>query len=576
MLSKLHIQNLAVVADVSLSFEPGLNALTGSTGAGKSLILGALNFLLGERVGAQAIRAGEDKAIVEGVFALGGRALDLEGSAVMGGEVMGGELRLRREVHRNGRSYAFIDGRPATMKQVQEISQQIIEPHGQNEQLRLKFPENHVVYLDKFARNEALLDGYQGAAELFRAGDRALREFDTRMALVREKKELLEHRLVEIQRLRVSAGEKQKLEESIRVLEHANEVFESLAEVQNVLYEDEASAVSLVSRAKNRVGRLQGLDAKLDAFVRELEEAEIALKETAANVRAYLDGLQFEPQDLEKKQSRLGVLIDLERRYRMPMDEILAESERWKSELGLIEFEDEERAKLETARKERLGELRKAALGLSVSRKKAASEFDVRMTRELEELMMAGARFRTDISYEEDPSSDLVVDKMHVRIQNHGIDHVEFYVQTNPGELEGPLAEVASSGELSRIALALKEVVTTAREGSLLVFDEVDVGVGADLGEMISRRLHRLGQSYQIVCITHMPQIAAKAGHHLVVGKRTVKGRTFTEVVEVDGDDRLKEIARMLGGREGSEKRLALAREMLQKDKGKLSPQVRP
>lgn len=571
MLSKLHIQNLAVVADVTLSFEQGLNVLTGSTGAGKSLILGALNFLLGERVGAQAIRAGEERATVEGVFHLGGRVLDLGSPAAVGSE-----LRLRREVHRSGRSYAFIDGKPATVKQVQEISQQIIEPHGQNEQLRLKFPENHIVYLDKFARNETLLESYQKAAELFRIADRVLRDFDTRMTLVKEKKELLEHRLAEFERARITTGEKQKLEESIRVLEHANEVFESLAEVQNVVYEDEASAVSLVSRARNRIARLGGIDARFDTFAKELENAEIALKETAANVRAYLDGLQFEPQDLEKKQSRLAVLMDIERRYKMPVGEILEESERWKTELGLIEFEDEERAKLETEKKNRLAELRKAALALSESRRKSAREFDDKMTWELGELMMAGARFRSDISYEADPASDLVVEKTHVRVQSHGIDRVEFYVQTNPGESEGPLSEVASSGELSRIALALKEVVSTGREGSLLVFDEVDVGVGADLGEMISRRLHRLGRSYQIVCITHMPQIAAKAGHHLVVGKKTVEGRTYTEVLEVEGDERLREIARMLGGREGSEKRLALAREMLQKEKSRLSPEVRP
>ncbi len=567
MLSKLHIQNLAVVADVTLSFEPGLNALTGSTGAGKSLILGALNFLLGDRVGAQVIRGGEEKAIVEGVFDVGGQVLE---GAVSGGA--DGALRLRREVHRNGRSYAFVDGKPATVKQVQEISQQIIEPHGQNEQLLLKFPDNHIVYLDKFARNEALLAEYQKAAEVFRTADRELREFDTRMALVKEKKELLEHRLVELERAKIARGEKQGLEESIRVLERANEVFEILAEVQNVVYEDEASAISLVSRAKNRIGRLQGLDARIDAFAKELEDAEIALKETASNVRAYVDGLQFDPEDLERKQNRLGALMEFERRYKMPIDEILDESERWKNELGLIEFEDEERAKLEAARRERLGALRTTAVALSAARRQSLGDFDPKMTRELGELMMAGARFRTDISCEEDAFSDLVIDKKHVRIQNHGIDRVEFYVQTNPGESEGPLAEVASSGELSRIALALKEVVTTAREGSLLVFDEVDVGVGADLGEMISQRLHRLGRNYQIVCITHMPQIAAKAGHHLVVGKKTVKGRTYTEVVEVEGDERLREIARMLGGREGSEKRLALAREMLQKDKGKLSP----
>ena len=561
MLKDLHIQNLAVVADVTLCFGQGLNVLSGATGAGKSLILGAVNFLLGERTGPQAIRAGEEKAVVEGVFDLRGRVLDSSMLTASGG----GTLRLRREVHRNGRSSAFINGEPATLRQVQELSRQLIEPHGQNEQLRLKFTENHVVYLDKFARNEGLLARYQVSVDLYRTADRAVSEFDARIALVKEKKELLEHRLGEIARARISPGEKQKLEESIRVLEHASEVFEGLAEVQNVVYEDEASAIALISRARSRIARVRDLDAKFDGFSKELENAEIALKEVAGEVRAYLDNFQFEPGDLENKQGRLAAILDLERRYGKPVEEILSESEKWKSELGIIEFEDEERAKLAAERTSRLEEVRIAAAALSESRKKAARELDKRVTRELGELMMPGACFRADISCEEDASSDLFVDKIPVRMHPHGIDHVEFCVQTNPGEPEGPLADVASSGELSRVALVLKEVVSTGREGSLLVLDEVDVGVGADLGEMIAERLHRLAASYQIVCITHMPQIAAKAERHLVAGKTTAKGRTFTEVSPVSGEERVTEIARMLGGREGSEKRLALARELLRK-----------
>jgi DNA repair protein RecN (Recombination protein N) len=557
MLKELHIRNLAVVADATLSFGEGLNVLSGSTGAGKSLILGAVNFLLGERAGGNVIRAGEETASVEGVFDMRGRGAGLE--------TADGPLRLRRELHRNGRSGAFINGKSCTLKQVQDLARELIEPHGQNEQLRLKFQENHVAYLDKFARNEELLARYQVAVEGFRTADRAVREFDARIALVKEKKELLEHRLGEIGRAKMSEGEKQKIEESIRVLEHLNDVFEGLAEVQTVVYEDESSAVALLARARSRLARIGTLDAKFGAFAAAIESAEIGLKEVVAEVREYLDGLQFEPGDLENKQSRLGVLLDFERRYGKSVEEILAESEKWKSELAMIGFEDEERSKLGSERALRLDEVRAAAATLGESRRKAAHELDKRMTRELGGLMMPGARFRSDVSHEEDPSSDLLVDGSRVRMYPHGIDRVEFCVQTNPGEPEGPLADVASSGELSRVALALKEVVSTGREGSLLVLDEVDVGVGADLGDMIADRLSGLAKSYQIVCITHMPQIAAKAERHLVAGKATVKGRTYTQVSVVSGEARVNEIARMLGGREGSEKRLALARELLRR-----------
>jgi DNA repair protein RecN (Recombination protein N) len=572
MLVRLHIQNLAVVADASLDFEAGLTVLSGSTGAGKSLILGAVNLLLGERFGPGAIRAGEQKAVVEGLFSLDG---PLPNSTMLAG-VDGEHVMLRREIHRNGRSFAFVNDRPCTLKQLQEISQILIEPHGQNEQLRLKAPENHVLYLDKFAGNEPRLAAYRETLERFRETDRELSDLDSRIARAKEKKELIEHRLGEIERARLEPGELKKLGESIRVLEHANEVFEGLNDALNALYEDETSAVSLVSRAKARIARLENLDGRFGEYARELAGAEIAMKEAAAEVRRYLDSLQFEPGDLEKKQTRLAMLLDMERRYGVPLDEILEQSERWKTEIALIEFEDEERAKLVKRRLTALQDVRDSAVALHESRKKAAVELDSKMTKELAGLMMAGARFRSDISLDEDEDSDLIVGKVPVRLRDDGVDRVEFYAQTNPGEPEGLLAEVASSGELSRVALALKEVVSTLRERSLLVLDEVDVGVGADLGEMIADRLHRLAARYQIVCITHMPQIAAKASRHLVAGKTTAKGRTFTHVAEVSGHERIAEIARMLGGREGSQKRLALAREMLQKDKDRLQPRVRP
>jgi DNA repair protein RecN (Recombination protein N) len=525
------------------------------------LILGAVHFLRGERAGAQAIRAGEETAAVEGVFDMRG-----DGSVASVPEARGeGPLRLRREIHRNGRSAAYINGKPCPLKQIQDLARGLIEPHGQNEQLRLKFPENHCAYLDKFARNEELLARYQGAVEGFRIADRAVREFDARIALVKEKKELLEHRLGEIGRAKMSEGEKQKLEESIRVLEHVNEVFEGLGEVQSVIYEDESSAVALLSRARSRLARIRALDARFEGFASVIENAEIGLKEMVGEVRNYLDGLQFEPGDLESKQSRLGILLDFERRYGKPVEAILAEGDKWRAELALIGFEDEERSKLGAGRASRLEEVRSAAAALRESRVKAARDLDKRMTRELGGLMMPGARFRTDVVLDAEASSDLVVDGCAVRMNPHGIDRVEFCVQTNPGEAEGPLAEVASSGELSRVALALKEVVATGREGTLLVLDEVDVGVGADLGDMIAERLNRLAKNYQIVCITHMPQIAAKAERHLVAGKATVKGRTYTQVAVVSGEARVNEIARMLGGREGSEKRLALARELLRR-----------
>jgi DNA repair protein RecN (Recombination protein N) len=571
MLKTLRIKNLAVVDDVTLSFEEGLNVLTGSTGAGKSLILGAVNLLLGERGSASVIRVGEDKAVIEGEFVTAAPQIDKLLFAAGGGN----RVLLRREVHRNGRSHAFVAGKPSTLKQLQEVSRELIEPHGQNEQLQLKYAENHLVYVDRFADNGRSLNAYRSALSSYREAEQSLQAFERRMTLLKEKKELLEHRIEELERAAIKTGERDTLEKNIQVLENAQDIFDALNSASNTLYEGEPSAFEAVSQERGRVAKIASLDKRFAQMAEQLENAEILIKETAADMRTYLDGFDFEPGRLEALQERLSFLIGLERRYGKPLVEIVEEQCQWKQELGSIAFEDDERKSLTAGVDEALKVVKSAALDVSDQRRKAAAKLDRSMTSELGQLMMKGAHFRTDIAYEPEAGSRLVLDGTPVRLGPDGIDTVVFHVRTNPGEAEGALTDVASSGELSRIALALKKNVSAGREGSVLVFDELDAGVGADLGDMISDKLAGLAEHYQIICITHMPQIAARGRRHLVVRKDNARGRTFARVDDVTGDERLGEIARMLGGSQGSEKRLALAAEML-KIQGKSSPRVRP
>ena len=540
--------------------------LTGSTGAGKSLILSAVNLLLGERASTRVIRAGRERAMVEAVFQL---------SQPISVTAHWGEcVTLRREVHANGRSHCFIDDKPCTVKQLQEISRQLIEPHGQNEQIQLKDPATHLIYLDTFARNDDARAAYAAALESYSAARKRVADFDAKVALLREKKELIEHRLEEIERARLEAGEKEELEEQVTLLEHARDIFEALTRAGELAYDDESSAASLTAQARAGLDKLADIDPKLKAFAEQLRDAEIQLQETAREMRAWVDGLDFEPGRLAEMQERIEYLKGLERRYRMPIDELVEEKEEWRAELESLAFEDEEREKLRKEKSYRVKALARAAQALRATRKEAALVLDKRMTQQLEELMMPGARFRTGIDAVPDPASDLRINGDTVTVYADGIDRVEFRVRTNQGEAEGNVAEIASSGELSRIALALKEVVSMGREGSVLIFDELDAGIGADLGEMIARKVLAIADGYQIICITHMPQIAARGRHHLVVSKGSHKGRTYVTVEPVDGDDREREIARMLGGKEGSAKRIALAREMLQPKK--TTSHVRP
>ncbi len=570
MLQTLRIKNLAVVEDANLSFTEGLNVLTGSTGAGKSLILSAVNILLGERTPVRAIRAGEEKAVVEGEFLLG-RQLPV---ALLFGATDGKRLVLRREIHRSGRSFAFVNGEAQPLKQLHEIVRELIEPHGQNEQLQLRHEDNHIAYLDKLASNTAQRTRYQKALEAYRAAQTRVEDFDRKLEILKEKKELLEHRIDELGRARLEPGEKEALEGRVRLMENAQEIYRALSEACDLIYDNDASAVGAVARARKGIERVADLDERFEKVATALDGVEITLQDGAAEMRTLLESLEFDPATLEEMQDRLGYLAGLERRYQLPISELIRECNRWRDELESLAFEDEERAKLVADQTKCAVAVRKAAMALTASRKTAGATLDQTMTREIGQLMMRGASFRTDISCEVAEAGDILIEGRPVHLFPDGIDRVVFHVRTNPGEAEGSVGEIASSGELSRIALALKTVVSIGREGSVLVFDEVDAGVGADLGDVIAGKLGALAGKYQIICITHMPQIAAHARRHLVVRKRTAGGRTAASVARVEGEERMREISRMLGG--DSQKRLALAREMLQTESKRPSKQVRP
>jgi DNA repair protein RecN (Recombination protein N) len=569
LLTRLHIRNLAVVEDVNLEFDCGLNVLTGSTGAGKSLILGAVNLLLGHRASSNVIRAGEDRAEVEAV---------LESSSSPG--AAGGLVTVRREIRRNGRSYAHVDGDAVGVKQLQEICTSWIEPHGQNDQLRLRDPESHVGYVDAYAGNAALLERYREALGEYRRAENELDDFDRRIALLEEKEELLRHRIDEIGRAAVKEGELDELESEIRRMENSERVFEALAFVREAVDADETGAAVALAQSIKQLERVADVDERLADFAAQLEEASVVLRDCADGIRAYVDGYDFDPDRLRTLQERRAYLLELERRYGMGADELVRARDEWARELDSVAFGDEERSRLSDARDDALRTLQSGADRLSASRKAAAKKLDKVMTRELGELMITGARFRTEIGCEISEGGPLSISGAPGAARPDGADVVRFMVKTNPGESEGPVDEIASTGEISRISLALKSAVQKAgdrgRQRPVLVFDELDAGVGADLGGVIAEKLLELSASYQIICITHMPQIAAAGRRHLVVAKRSAQGRTVARVEQVGGEDRRREIARMLGGGEGSSKRLDLAAELLTPPKREESKNTRP
>jgi DNA repair protein RecN (Recombination protein N) len=572
VLRRLRIENLAVVESATVDFGPGLNVLSGSTGAGKSLIVGAVNLLLGERASPELIRRDAPEATVEAVFGDLVASAQAELAALIGPD---GSLRVTRSLSRSGRSSAAVNGRPVPLRELRGVCALLIEPHGQNEQNRLRDPESHVEYLDAFAGNEEARAAYAAALAAWRGAKAELERFDTEVARLRERSELFAHRLQEIERLAPAPGEKAALEASARVMANAEKIFAAVDEACAALYDDDASAATRVGQARRRLQAIAPLDERVAAIEERLAQAEALVAEAAAEARSIRDALDFEPADVERVQERLDAFARLERRYRASIEEILVQKETWQRGLAGLEDAETQRSALVRELERRAAGLAGAGESLTRSRRAAGEGLDRRVSEELQRLLMRGARLRTEVARAR--AAGIRVGDDEVAVFENGLDVVRMRVRTNPGEAEGALEDVASTGELSRIALVLKPLAAAGLARATLIFDEIDAGVGADLGDVLAEKLLALARSHQIICITHMAQVAARGHTHLVVLKETDHERTRVRVSAVAGSERTREIARMLGGREGSARRLALAEELLRAPRPPRGPtRVRP
>lgn len=560
MLTRLRIENLAVVENAEMELGPGLNVLTGSTGAGKSLVLGALNLLLGEKADPAAIREGSDEARVDAEFTFH----SLPESVLVELRLdRGGRVQVSRRITRAGRSYASIDGRAAPLKDARRLCSLLVEPHGQNEQYRLRDPSTHVEYVDAFARNDTERARYAQALTTYRSAQAELARFDAELEAARERRELIAHRVDDIDRIAPKVGEKAALEGTARRLAHAEKIHAAMAEAMAALYDDEASASSTVGRIERRIAPLAQIEPRIAEMAALLAQARAALDDAAALARAVVDGLDFEPAEVERLQERIDVLVRLEQRYRMDVEALIQQVKGWKETLANLEDAGGRRSELSSALAAATLLLIEAGVALTHTRLRAGTELDARVTRELARLHMRGATFRTEIGHAPDAASFVRIDDETLAVFDDGFDVVRMRARTNPGEAEGGIESIASTGELSRIGLVLKSIASAEHDGSTLVFDEIDAGVGADLGEVLSEKLLALAERHQILCITHMPQIAARASLHVGVSKEVDGARTRVTLRRLHGDDRTREIARMLGGDGGSDHRQALARELL-------------
>lgn len=532
MLRELRIRDVAIIDEVTLRFESGLNVISGETGAGKSILLQSLALLCGARGSADLIRADADEAVVEGLF-----DCPLP-DALRDGLGLGddGEILIRRHISRSGKGRIHVNGGPATLALLGQLGEYLVHIYGQHEQAVLLRPANHLDLLDRFGELGVLR---ARVAELFAAFADARREREDlirRAAAIAERRDLLEFQHRELSEAGVEPGEESALRQERELLRHAERLEAACREGESLLYSGHGAMVGALGRLHEQLAGLTAIAPPLGEVAALIENGRTQLEEAALHLRNAAERFESDPVRLDAVEARLALLHRLARKYQVTVDDLAATEAGLERELGTLEA----RAADASAAEEREATLRAAAAAmareLSEARRLAAARLQAHMADELAVLGMEGASFGVAQATSEE------------EIAVHGIDQIEFLLAANPGEPARPLARVASGGELSRIMLALKALTAAAGETPILLFDEVDAGIGGTVALAVARRLKTLARTRQLLCITHLAQIAAYADHHVAVEKRQSGGRVITHARALVGPQRVAEVARMLGG----------------------------
>ncbi len=552
MLRHLAIRNFALVEQLELEFAPGMTVLTGETGAGKSILLDALGLVLGDRADSTAVRVGSDRAEISATFEIAGlsqvrawlaeRELDMQDECI-----------LRRTVSADGGSRGYINGQPAPVQSLRELGEQLVDIHGQHAHQSLLKREIQRQLLDAYADHADLLTQVESAYRRWRTAALELERLRGIRADREARLDMLRYQIGELEALGLGVDELQGLEEEHGRLANASRLLEGAQRVVDLLYDGEEMAVAaLLGRGLTELHELEALDHHLAASCELLEAAAIQTKEAVSELRHYLDRADLDPARLDQVEQRLAAVHDLARKHRCDSNELPALLERLTTELAELEQAETRLDQLEQEITRALADYRKLAVQLGDGRRQAAARLAREVVANMAELGMSGGAFEISLApLESDEPAP------------HGMERVEMLVTANPGQPLKPLAKVASGGELSRISLAIQ--VITAAQGMIptLVFDEVDVGIGGGVAEMVGRKLRGLGSERQVLCVTHQPQVAAQGHQHLRVSKRSVDAETRTDVAALDAAERIEEIARMLGGMKITDQTLAHAREML-------------
>lgn len=566
MLKELRISNFAIIDQLELDFPAGLVIFTGETGAGKSIILDAIEALMGARAETTSIREGADRASLEAVFQVN----DKNRAAIT--EILSAEdllddpdyVTLGREIRKEGRTVARINGRTVNVSLLRDIGGQLVDIHGQSEHLSLLNVKKHLSLLDRFSANNELLEDYRAS---YRSWRQIHRELDQLHKLERDadrRVELLNFQIGEIESAKPVVGEEDELKEERNRLANAENLADHGRSALNLLDEatPEMPGISdLIGQALQEIQALARIDPSQAGLAEQTDNLAVLVNELSRDLRIYLEQIEYNPRRLEVVEERLEMLRTLQRKYGGSIEAVLAYAQKSRAELEQITHATVRIEELTKQEEEIRQILAVKAQALSKQRKESAALLSKAVERELVDLSMAGARFEVSFSQQDTEKGLQVEGGSAIRFDENGIDQVEFLIAPNPGEGLKPMVKIASGGETARLMLALKRVLAQADEVATLIFDEIDQGIGGRIGFVVGEKLWQLARDHQVLCVTHLPQLAAFGDRHIRVMKQVQNGRTLTLVENLEEENRRKELAQMLGA--VSESHLTTAEETL-------------
>lgn len=553
MLKFLKISNLAVIRNLDVEFEGGLNLLTGETGSGKSIIVDAVSLLFGDRSSSDLVRSGQERATVEGLFIVEAGGLE-EICRAAGLEIPGGEIIIRREIYASGRSRAFVNERLVSLTFLKEIRPRLVDIHGQGESQTLLVPRTQTALLDAYAGVDALGEGVRDLAEQYW---RVRSERDRLRTSEAERLRMLDvydFQIAEIEKAKPRAGEDEELQKERRLLVNAEKLYRLTSDSYGALYESDDSILRQLGRVRKWLQHVAEVDGQFHQVEQELERAQAVVEDVAFFIRDYMGSLDFAAGRLDEVESRLAELERLKRKYGPTLEDVVSSLEAMKRERERLALSDVRKEELEKELEKIEGEYLRAAQQLQEARHRAARQLERAIRSELRQLAMEQVRF------------DVVFQPVEVIPSVEGLERAEFLVSTNPGESLKPLGKVVSGGELSRLMLALKVIGGRTLGPRTLIFDEIDAGIGGRVAELVGQRLKQLAATHQVFCVTHLPQIAKFADVHYRVRKEVDPKRGAEVYVDrLNQEERVTELARMLAGERVTEITRRHARELLRR-----------